>query len=55
MHILEVDSNIYNLKFFKRKLEKEVQFKSKANPRKEIIKIRTKINESETQSNEENP
>ena len=43
----EERSKMNNLSFHLRKLEKEKQIKSKLSRRKEIIKIRTEINEIE--------
>ena len=44
----EERSKINNLSFCLRKLEKEEQIKSKAHRRKEIIRIRAEISETET-------
>ena len=41
-------SQLNNLNFYLKELEKEEQTKPKGSRRKEIIKIRTKINETET-------
>ena len=50
----EERSKITNPRFHFRKLEKEMQIKSRVNRRKEILKIRTKINEIENEINNEN-
>lgn len=49
----EERSTIYNLGFHVRKLEKEEKYKAKTYIRKEMIKIRMKINEIENRKTTE--